>query len=205
MSTDLQPESARGGGRKRDASRDKAILKATIDVVADSGYMGLTMDAVAQRAGASKATLYRRWDSKSALVRDAMIKLQEAPGLPEDLPDSGSLRDDLIALFVTVSPEDSNRRVRVMLGLASVLAHDESVADIGDAAIVAPWAAACRCLIEQAASRGEVSTDGVDVNMLSRIIPAMAVSRIVLERRIADQGFVAKLVDGVVMPALMPS
>lgn len=190
------------GGRKRDASRDKAILEATIDVVAEVGYIGLTMDAVAQRAGASKATLYRRWDSKVALIRDAMTKLKETPHLDKSVLDTGHLRDDLIALFVTESPQKANRRLRVMLGLISVLAYEEAAAELGDTVIVAPWAEACRWLITRAESRGEVTTEGVNLDMLSRIVPSMAVSRALLQRRSVDREFLTALVDGVLLPAL---
>ena len=46
---------------ERGAARERAILGAVIDVISDVGYEALTMDAVAARAGASKATIYRRW------------------------------------------------------------------------------------------------------------------------------------------------
>lgn len=202
MSTEKPSRPASTGGRKRDHMRDKAILKATIDVVAELGYAGLTMDAVASRAGASKATVYRRWDSKSALIRDAMIKLQEAPGSPENLPDTGNLRDDLMALLVIEPAAEANRRLRVLLGLITVLAHDASVSEIGDTSIVNPWSMACRHLIERAVARGEVSADGVNILMLSRVVPSMAVSRALLQREVADREFIASLVDGVLMPAL---
>ena len=59
---------ARKPGRPRDARADRAILEATLDLVGETGLAGLTVDAVAARAGVSKATIYRRWDSKEALV-----------------------------------------------------------------------------------------------------------------------------------------
>ena len=54
-------------GRPRDETRDAAILAATLDVLGDVGYDRLTIDAVAPRAKASKATVYRRWSGKAAL------------------------------------------------------------------------------------------------------------------------------------------
>jgi AcrR family transcriptional regulator len=55
-------------GRKRDQSLDSALLEATLDVLAEVGAAGLTIDAVAARAGSGKAALYRRWSSKSDLI-----------------------------------------------------------------------------------------------------------------------------------------
>ena len=59
--------------------REDEILDATLDLLLDVGYDRLTMDAVARRARASKATLYRRWDDKPSLVVDAMVRAKQAP------------------------------------------------------------------------------------------------------------------------------
>ena len=59
-------------GRRRDHSRDPEILDAAIDVLAETGFDGMTIDMVAARAKAGKATIYRRWPSKADLVLDAV-------------------------------------------------------------------------------------------------------------------------------------
>ena len=82
-------------GRPRDARADRAILEATLELAAEFGPLGLSMDAVAERAGVSKATIYRRWSSKEALLLDAWREL--AGAIP--VPDSGVLRDDLRVLY----------------------------------------------------------------------------------------------------------
>ena len=78
-----------------EGDRELEILEATLEVLADVGYDRLTMDAVATRAKASKATLYRRWTNKVSLVIDA---LQHSKG-PTEIPDTGSLREDLRGLM----------------------------------------------------------------------------------------------------------
>src|SRR6478672_9467119 len=78
-----------------EGDRELEIFDAALDVLADVGYDRLTMDAVAAAARASKATLYRRWSSKAALVIDALLS-QKAPHEPAD---TGNLRDDLLATF----------------------------------------------------------------------------------------------------------
>lgn len=80
--------------RRRGTALVDAILGAALDELRENGYAGLTMEAVAQRAGASKASLYRRWDSRAALVMDAVYRLAPAP---DDVPDTGGLRGDLLA------------------------------------------------------------------------------------------------------------
>ena len=73
-STDVREEVApRAPGRPRDARADSAILDATLRLVGSVGLGGLSMDAVAATAGVSKATIYRRWASKEALVLDARM------------------------------------------------------------------------------------------------------------------------------------
>src|ERR1700753_60662 len=85
-------------GRKRDLTRDPEIMDAALDVLAETGYDGMTIDMVAARAKAGKATLYRRWASKPELVLEA-VACMKSKGL--DLaspPDTGTLRGDLVAM-----------------------------------------------------------------------------------------------------------
>ncbi len=78
-----------------EGDREQEILDATLEVLGDVGYDRLTMDAVATRAKASKATLYRRWNGKVSLVIDALLSVKSTP----EQPDTGNLRDDLIQSF----------------------------------------------------------------------------------------------------------
>lgn len=83
-------------GRTQDRSRDDRLINATLELLAERGYHGLTMTDVATRAGASKATLYRRWTTKADLVADAVDTL--SPAVSPRYPGT-SLRDDLLALL----------------------------------------------------------------------------------------------------------
>lgn len=78
--------------RRRGEALVAAIFEATIDELVEKGYPALTMESVAQRAGASKASLYRRWETRAELVMDAVYRM--AP-MPEQIPDAGELRADL--------------------------------------------------------------------------------------------------------------
>jgi AcrR family transcriptional regulator len=81
-------------GRPRDARADEVIITAAADVLAELGPAGFTVDAVAARAGCGKATIYRRWPSRAALmIETACLATPEV-----EMPDTGSLRDDLVAL-----------------------------------------------------------------------------------------------------------
>ncbi len=86
--------SPRPVGRPRDPEADRAIIAATLEIIAEQGYAGVRVADVAERAGVSKATMYRRWPSKTDLV---VAALQTTP--PLDVIDTGSLRTDLVGLL----------------------------------------------------------------------------------------------------------
>src|SRR6478735_3679490 len=82
-------------GRPRDPKRREAILRAAIELVGEVGYDRMTVEALANRAGVSKPTIYRRWPGgKKDIVIDAIRTKHEAA---DTLPDQGSLRDDVLA------------------------------------------------------------------------------------------------------------
>ncbi|ORA66279.1 TetR family transcriptional regulator [Mycolicibacterium elephantis] len=78
-------------GRPRDPRIDGAVLAATVDLLAETGYAGLSVDAIARRAATSKPAIYRRWPSKAHLVHEAVFPLGEAT----DLPETGSVAADV--------------------------------------------------------------------------------------------------------------
>ncbi|MET0981079.1 MAG: TetR/AcrR family transcriptional regulator [Telluria sp.] len=95
-------------GRSQDKSRDDVIITATLELLAEKGYHGLTMTDVAARAGVSKATLYRRWTAKADVVADAVATLN--PMDPPRYPGT-SLRDDLLALMEQVGNCDDSPEI----------------------------------------------------------------------------------------------
>jgi AcrR family transcriptional regulator len=143
-------------GRRRDDTRDDDILDAALDVLAEAGYSGMTVDMVAIRAKAGKATVYRRWRSKADLVLDAVGRMKHRQVDFAHLPDTGTLRGDLLALFKPQSSAEGERKIRIMAGLASLLAQQQSLADAANAVIVEPWAQAHYALMQRALDRGEI-------------------------------------------------
>jgi AcrR family transcriptional regulator len=83
MTTDL--------GRPRDPRIDSAVLTATVELLGETGYAALSVDAIARRAGTSKPAIYRRWPSKAHLVHEAVFPISDAT----ELPDTGSLAGDV--------------------------------------------------------------------------------------------------------------
>jgi AcrR family transcriptional regulator len=88
----MSPEHARGRGRPRDEATRRRILKAALDLMDETAFAQVTAEAIAERAGASKATVYRWWPNKAAVVIEAFREATESE-LP--LRETGSLRADL--------------------------------------------------------------------------------------------------------------
>jgi AcrR family transcriptional regulator len=188
-------------GRKRDHSRDPEILDAALDVLAEVGYEGMTVDMVAARAKAGKATLYRRWPSKAELVIDAVACMKQGDFTPDQLPDTGTLRGDLVAMIKPHSISDGERKLRVMAGVVSMLSRDPELADAVNRAITEPRAAVNRRLMQRAIDRGEVRADA-DIETIAHIGPSMAAYRVLVQRKPVDRAFLIAMIDGVVLPAL---
>ncbi len=188
-------------GRKRDPSRDAAILDAALEVLGEVGYVGMTMDLVAERAKAGKATVYRRWPSKSALVLEAVARLKQRAVDLEHLPDTGTLRGDLLALFKPQPLEEGQRTLTVMAGLASMISAEPSFAAAVTDTLVTPWAEAHLALMKRAAERGEVSAE-TDLELLSTITASVAGFRTLVERKPFTREFLVSMIDTVVLPAL---
>lgn len=95
-------------GRSQDKSRDDVIISATLALLGEKGYHGLTMTDIAARAGVSTATLYRRWTAKADVVADAVSTLNpmKTPGYP-----GTSLRDDLLALMEQAGKCDNSSEI----------------------------------------------------------------------------------------------
>lgn len=188
-------------GRKRDASRDGAILDAAIEILAETGYEGMTMDMVAVRAKAGKATVYRRWASKADMVVDAVARMKRDQVDLDNLPDTGSLRGDLLALFKPQPLEETERKLRAMAGMTAMLSQHPALSDTAHDALVAPWVEANLTLMRRAVARGEISADA-DIATVAQVTPSMGAYRSLVQRLPFDREFLISMVDGLVLPAL---
>lgn len=199
--TQTEPATMQGAvrpGRKRDESRDPEILAATIDVLAEVGYDRMTVDMVAARAKAGKATLYRRWPSKADLVVDAVGCM--GGGVARPLPDTGTLRGDLVALLSPKTVHDASRKLRVLLGLASVIVQSPELAESIGEAFLEPRTRLTKALLQRAVDRGEAAAE-TDVELLSRVSSSMVIARALLDQKPVDRAFLLTVIDGIILPA----
>src|SRR5947199_5105978 len=98
-------------GRPRSARADEAIIEAVLDLLADGTLAEeISIEAVAARAGVGKATIYRRWSNKEALLVDAVATIK---GEPPKLA-GASVRDDLVALLQPIAAPAETRAGKIM-------------------------------------------------------------------------------------------
>jgi AcrR family transcriptional regulator len=121
------PDEARRPGRPRDARADVAILNATFFELAENGYAGLSMDKVAARAGVSKATIYRRWPSREALILDAWRAVDPAE---HSKPDTGDIRTDLELLCAEYERSFSGEIVSMLPQMVAAVQQSPQLAEL---------------------------------------------------------------------------
>jgi AcrR family transcriptional regulator len=144
-------------GRPRSAQADQAILQATLEELTDVGYDALSIEAVAQRAGVGKTTIYRRWPSKDELVIAAVQTIR----VHVPIPNTGNLRDDLLSL-VRGALEIGITYPRIQKLFTRTLSEVKSNPEVFQVIVdrlIRPRIQGFIELVERAKARGEVRQD----------------------------------------------
>jgi AcrR family transcriptional regulator len=189
---------SRAPRRRVEGEREREILRATLDVLAETGYDRLTFDLVAARTQASKATLYRRWPAKQTLVAEAVASL---PVTDVTLPDTGSLRGDLLALAATEGFFDAPQ-AKLACGLATALYRDPELHEVVRRTLAQAGTAHLRTLLIRAVERGVLRAD-TDVELIAEVLPGIALFRLLLSpANDLTRRDVTAVIDQIVLPAL---
>ena len=146
-------------GRPRSAKAHQAILAATTELLLDQGLQSMNMDELAERAGVSKATIYRWWNSKELLALEALATEWGTPG-PIPQRDTGSLRGDLLARFHPwLGQLNEKPYERIIAGLLAQTQTDPEFAKLYRERFVAPRRDETRKLLFRAIDRGDIGAD----------------------------------------------
>jgi AcrR family transcriptional regulator len=187
--------------RRRGEVLNSAIYEATLDELAAVGYAKLTMERVAARAGASKASVYRRWRSRMELALDAVHHL--APD-PADTPDTGSLRGDVIAfmrLAADLLAGPGGEALRGLLG--DVLADPSRTLELRTRSRRTGHRA-MQEIVRRAVERGEINPDAITPRRLD-VAQAMLREQFLFHGPPIPEAAIIEIVDEVVLPLLLGS
>ena len=158
-------------GRPRDPRIDGAVLRATVELLAETGYSGLLVSAIADRAGTSKPAIYRRWPSKAHLVHEAVFPI----GAATAIPDTGSLPEDLREMVRRTMAVLTTPAARAALpGLIGEMAADPSLHSALLERFAGVIAGGLAEWLENAGSRGQVRADVTAAELASDLAGAFA-------------------------------
>ncbi|NRQ38694.1 TetR/AcrR family transcriptional regulator [Nonomuraea sp. NN258] len=184
--------------RRRGEALSAAIFQATLDELAEVGYARLTMERVAERARASKASLYRRWPTRIELVMAAVYHSLPGPG---SSPDTGNLRDDLLALLRRTAQALSGPAGEAMRGLLGEALSDESRAAELRAHSQGAGRKMMAEVVRRAVERGEVDPAVVTPRRLETG-QALLRQHFLFDGLPIPDGLLVEIVDEVLVPLL---
>jgi AcrR family transcriptional regulator len=183
-------------GRPRSERARQAILAAAMELLLEQGLRAMSMDEVAERAGVSKATIYRWWDSKDLLALDALSAEWAAPGRAER--DTGSLRGDLLAqLRPWLRQLNEKPFGRVIAGLVAHAQTDPEFAVLYREHFVQPRRDATRPMLLRAIERGEIAAD-TDLDVTLDLLYGPIYHRLLHGHAPLNDRFVQQVVDAVI-------
>ncbi|HEY0450838.1 TetR/AcrR family transcriptional regulator [Actinophytocola sp.] len=185
--------------RRRGAELEHAILDAAWAELNEVGYAGLTIEAVAARAGTSKPVIYRRWPGRAELVLAAWGRQRPTPQVT---PDTGALRTDLIALFTRIARRANTVMTEMIAGvMGEAFRHPEVAALLRERLKTAPLSGVVGTIVDRAVERGELRP--VDMSVRATRLPLDLVrgESIFTGTAVSDET-IADLVDNVYLPLL---
>lgn len=178
--------------------RDAAIRDATLSLLLEVGYDRMSMDAVAARAHASKATIYRRWPGKPELVLDAVRSRTPGMAVPSD---TGSLRGDLVATYRAAVHGTPAEDADLVAGVLRAMRCTPELGDCVRDQVLESKLDVSRTIVGRAVERGELPP-GTDPLLLHEVASALWFHRVLVVGAPVDDAFIAHVVDDVLLPML---
>lgn len=180
-------------GRPRSDAAHRAILDATRDLVIEVGFTQLRLEHVAARAGVGKATIYRRWRSKEALVLELLLALA-APHIAVE--EVGDTRTELLSCVTNASRALNDSAFGVVIrGLLSEIASNPRLGDPFRASVVLARRAEIAQVITRGIARGDLRHDA-DPDLATELLVGPVYFRLVFGGELSDE-FASRVVDSV--------
>jgi AcrR family transcriptional regulator len=177
--------------------RETELLDVTLQLLQEHGYDRLTLDAVAARARASKATVYRRWPSKAELVLAAFMEGCRQVAVH---PDTGTLRGDLLQLGRVISQQTHEQAGIIRAVLVEISRHP-ALHDAMQSEFLDQRKALLQEVLRDAVLRGEIDAAAIS-DELWDLLPGYLIFRSIMPNRPPTDQTVEALIDEVIIPSL---
>ena len=182
-------------GRPRSEETKKAILTASYELLLENGFNAVTVEGIAERAGVSKATIYKWWPNKAAVVLDGFFAATE---LMLQVPNSGSVREDLFIQVNNLATFITTPKGKVITELIAEGQFDANIAEEYRIRYFNPRRLISRQIIERGVLRGELKKD-LDVELSIDLIFAPLFYRLLITGETVDSAFVKSLISYALM------
>lgn len=183
--------------RRRGQELENAILDAAWQTLTERGYPGLTFEAVAERAETSRSVLYRRWSTLDDLLT-ALLRRQRDLRLAE-VPDTGSLRNDVLALLHELNADDSPIMAMISINVGNFYTETgNSPAELRQR-FLADRPLRMDTVVARAVRRGELPPSGV-TNRVRDLPFDLLRHEILMTLRPADEQTILEIVDDIFLP-----
>ncbi|CAJ1497123.1 TetR/AcrR family transcriptional regulator [[Mycobacterium] kokjensenii] len=179
------------------SERESELLAITLELLQERGYDRFSVEAVATRAKASKATVYRRWPTKADLVLAAFIEGTRSTASP---PDTGSLRGDLMAIGLSTC-EQALEHMRTMRAVLNEMSHSPALQEVMRQKFVLQRKVVIDNVLADAVTRGEIAACAIDDEIFD-LLAGYLVFRALVSDRPPTAETVRIMVDDVLLPSL---
>ena len=190
----VTPETSSGRGRPRDRALDDRILDQLLALLGSHGYAGLTLDELAARSGVAKTTILRRWPSKAAV---AAAGVQRLALQSVDVPDSGALKVDLLALLHGAVEAFVRGRGQFVAQLIREAGHHPEITDLLYT-VIHTRRQAYRRVLALAIARGELAPS-IDQDLLIDLLIGPIWTRLLITRDPITREYVDSIVEAVLV------
>lgn len=177
-------------GRPRNNEAEASILAASYDLLLETGFGAVTVEKIAERAKVSKATIYKWWPNKAAVVMDGYLSATSAR-LP--VPDTGSVMDDIIIHATNLASFLRSREGKIITELIGEGQFDAGLAEAYRARFFAPRRQEARHLLERGVTRGELKAD-LDIGITIDLLYGPLFYRLLITGDELDEAFVKYLI-----------
>ena len=167
------PDSPRSG-RPRSPQAHAAIVRAALELALEGGLRGLSIEAIAARAGVGKATIYRRWSTKEQILAEAVTVIAAPPAAA---PDTGSARGDFQATSAAAVRRMAPGAFSALPRLLADAADDDELLEVLDAVLLRPRLALVAEILRRGIARGELRAD-LDVELTAEMLLGPSVFRL---------------------------